>query len=111
MDEAPRIPIDLGHAETAEADAPSSAYRETVREDGTIQIDILVPQDCAPATDGEIVVCAPAEGMPSTPVPPPLEPTLMERVSEALHLKIGPVELGSVPTGNGTRALGARVRF
>lgn len=60
MDDAERIPIDLGYevASTARAADP----RTTVREDGTIVIDILAPQPCAPepTTEPEIVVCAPA---------------------------------------------------
>jgi len=111
MDEAPRIPIDIDVPQAAVPGEPTALYRETVLEDGTVRIDILVPHGCAPASNEEIVVCAPAEGMSVTPVPPPSEPTLMERVGEALHFKIGPVELGSIPTSEGARAIGARVRF
>lgn len=37
--------------------------------------------------------------------------TLRERLGEALHARIGPLEFGSIDTGDGTRAFGARVRF
>ncbi len=115
MDDADRIPIDLGYDEASPAAAgeQSSDPRMTVHEDGTLVIDILTEQPCTPAAEGEIVVCAPAEDGSQylPPPPPPPEPTLGEKIGEALHAKIGPVELGSFPKGDGTRAWGARVRF
>jgi hypothetical protein len=73
MDDAERIPIDLGYEVAAEA-AQSSDPGVTVREDGTIVIDLTLPPPCdtEPSTDDEIVVCAeaPASGsdmrVPST---------------------------------------------
>jgi hypothetical protein len=63
MDAAERVPIDIGHEVAAEA-APSSDPRVTVREDGTLVIDIALPQPCAPdpSTGDAIVVCAEAPG-------------------------------------------------
>lgn len=63
MDGAERIPIDIGYEVAAEA-APSSDPRVTVREDGTVVIDIAVQPQCEtePATSDEIVVCAEAPG-------------------------------------------------
>jgi len=51
-------PVD---AAPVEVSAPAeSADRSYVRQDGTMVINILVPQPCVPADDGdEIVVCAP----------------------------------------------------
>ena len=111
MDHADRIPIDLGYEEAAEAAVQDP--RTTVREDGSLVIDILVEQPCTPATEGEIVVCAPAgDGSPYLPPPPPPpEPSVMEKVGEALHAKLGPIEVGSIPKGDGTRVFGARMRF
>ena len=58
MDHADRIPIDVGYDVAAPADA--SRAQTTVREDGTVVIDILVQPSCDPAVDSdEIVVCAP----------------------------------------------------
>ena len=61
MDDVERIPIDFGYEVAAPAD-PASDPRMTVREDGTVVIDILAAQPCAPdpATEDEIVVCAAA---------------------------------------------------
>jgi hypothetical protein len=35
----------------------------------------------------------------------------MEEIGQALHVKLGPAEFGSIDRGDGTRALGARTRF
>jgi hypothetical protein len=96
----------------AAGDPQSWDQRTTVREDGTLVIDILTPQPCpsAPSTDEEIVVCAeaPADGQPLAPSP---ARSPMEQLGEALDAKIGPVELGSIDRGDGTRAFGLRIRF
>ena len=58
MDDADRIPIDVGYDVATSADA--SDARTTVRDDGTIVIDILVQPPCDQAVEpDEIVVCAP----------------------------------------------------
>ena len=57
MDDADRIPIDVGYDVATSADA--SDARRTVRDDGTIVIDILVQPPCDPAVEpDEIIVCA-----------------------------------------------------
>ena len=63
MDGAERIPIDIAYEVAAEA-APSSDPRVTVREDGSVVIDIAVQPQCEtePATSDEILVCAEAPG-------------------------------------------------
>ena len=63
MDDAERIPIDIGY-EVAAEDAQSSDPRVTVREDGTVVMNITVPQRCEtdPSTGDEIVVCAEVPG-------------------------------------------------
>lgn len=83
-----------------------------MRDDGTIVVDILAPQPCAPepSTEPEIVVCAAAPDSQQQAAPPPA-PSLTQTIGEALHLRVGPLELGSIDRGDGTRAFGARVRF
>ena len=63
MDDAERVPIDIGYEVAAEA-APSSDPRVTVREDGTVVIDIMAPLPCGTeaSTGDEIVVCGEAPG-------------------------------------------------
>jgi hypothetical protein len=63
MDDAARIPIDIGYEVAAEA-AQSSDPGVSVREDGTVVMNLLVPQPCEtpPSTGDEIVVCAEAPG-------------------------------------------------
>ena len=58
MDDAERIPIDLGYEVTAVSLAQTDP-RTTVRDDGTMVVDVLTPQPCPapdPSTDQEIVV-------------------------------------------------------
>ena len=66
MDEAERIPIDIGYEVVADA-AQSPDPSVTVREDGTVVMDIMVPQPCETeaAAGDEIVVCAEAPGSES----------------------------------------------
>ena len=46
--DAERIPIDIGHDVAAPADAAQPRdLRTSVKEDGTLVIDILAPQPCA----------------------------------------------------------------
>jgi hypothetical protein len=112
MDHADRIPIDLGYEVVAAAG--EAGQQVTRKPDGTLVIDILQPQPCAPSDDGEIVVCGPAEideqqRLGDTPAP--TEKSLSDKIGEALHAKIGPLELGSIANPDGTRSFGARVRF
>jgi len=66
MDNADRIQINVGH-DVARSTDPAVA-RTTVREDGTVVINILVQPPCDPAVEpDEIVVCAPAPA--SQPIP------------------------------------------
>lgn len=115
MDDAERIPIDVGYEVAAEAAAvdQSTSLRESVREDGTLVVDILVRLcEPEPSTGQEIVVCAAAPGSGQLqPLPPPPNPNAMEILAEALSAKVGPVEVGSIDRGDGTRAFGARIRF
>jgi hypothetical protein len=77
MDDAVRIPIDIAYeAAPAEPDDSDEVLqRTTVLEDGSIVIDMLVPQPCRPepSTGNEIVVCAQANddgyGTPDGPAP------------------------------------------
>lgn len=43
-----------------------------VTEDGTLVIDILVPQPCGASTEQEIVVCAPDQGQHRLNAPEPI---------------------------------------
>jgi len=111
MDDANRVPIDIGYEVAAAAEMDQ---RTVVKKDGTVVIDILAPQPCAvrPTTEPEIVVCAVApDNQASDAKAPPPSTSAIEKLGEALHVKLGPVELGSIPKGDGTRAFGARVRF
>ncbi len=113
MDDVERIPIDLGY-EVAAAGLEQAAQRTTLREDGTLVIDILASQPCSPepSTEEEIVVCAaaPTDGRSPALASPP-SPSPMEQLGEALHAKVGPVELGSIAGSDGNRAFGLRIRF
>ena len=69
------------------------------------------PIVCIPAVGNTIVVCAPREPPPYTgPAFAPDAP-LPDRVGEKMHAKIGALEVGSIDRGDGTRVLGARIRF
>ena len=115
MDDAERIPIDLGYEVVVlNEEAVAPGFAGSAREDGTIILDILVRQPCGTATNAEIIVCAVAEDgagyLPGTP-PVPVSSTATDRIGDAMNIKLGPVELGSIKKGDGSRALGARVRF
>jgi hypothetical protein len=110
MDDAERIPIDIGH-EVGSPVQPGDP-RTTAREDGTVVIDILLPQPCEPdpSTEDEIVVCAVSPDGQAPVQPPPPPPTPMEKLQEALSTKLGPVEIG--PGGvDGGAGFSARIRF
>ena len=111
MDDAERIPIDLGY-EVAAVGLAQTDPRAAVRDDGTIVID-LTSQPCAPepSTDQEIVVCAQTSEGTQAPVARPETSDLNEHISKALNAKLGPLELGSIPNGDGTYSFGARIRF
>jgi hypothetical protein len=112
MDDAERIPIDIGY----EVGAPAlpSDPRTTVREDGTIVIDLLAAQPCAPATEGEIVVCGPTEepaGYLPGNLPPPPTTTVRDKIREALSAQLGPLEVGLINPDDPTSAVGVRLKF
>jgi len=66
MDDADRIPIDVGYDVATSADASNA--RTTVAEDGTVAINILVQAPCDRAVDpDEIVVCAPGPASQDIP--------------------------------------------
>ena len=112
MDEADRIPIDIGYEAAGEVSEPQAGQRMTVREDGGLVIDILArPCHPAPSTETEIVVCAASQDDDQLePLPPPPSPTPMEQLQEALSFKIGPVEVG--PGGvDGGAGFSTRMRF
>jgi hypothetical protein len=111
MDHADRIPIDTGY-EVA-ADAGEQPQRFYILADGTLSVDPPPPVcEAEPSTEPQIVVCAQTEGqLPSHRVPPPPRVSVTERISSALRTRIGPVEVGSIPQGDGTYALGLRIRF
>jgi hypothetical protein len=112
LDDAERIPIDLGYGVTAVSLAQTDPHT-SVREDGTIVVDVLAPQPCVsePSTEQEIVVCAQAPDGAQAPIPPPHIPDLSEKMSKALNVKIGPLQLGSIPNGDGTYSFGVGFRF
>ncbi len=109
-DGAERIPIDIA----AEAGAETAADpRVTVREDGTLVIDILAAQPCAPdpTTEDEIVVCAAAPEQADALAAPPPGKSPVDAIGDALSFEVGGVELGLVKKRDGTRALGLRFKF
>ena len=110
---ADRIPIDIGY--DTSASALLAEPNTSLRDDGTIVIDTTPPgQDACPAeptADDEIVVCAQAPDPIQEQLPPPASPSVNERISNALRAHIGPLELGSIPNGDGTYSFGARIRF
>jgi len=110
MDEADRVPIDVDYEMATPADESDS--RMTLREDGTILINILSTEPCepAPSTGSEIIVCARSPNQESSEISLP-NVTPLETLGEALGTKIGPLELGSYERGDGTRSFGARIRF
>jgi len=112
MDDAERIPIDLGYDVAAPA-GQASDPRVTVREDGTVVIDILAAQPCAPdpTTEDEIIVCAAAPEDASALAPPPAAKSPVDRFSDALTFKLGGIELGLIRKADGQRALGVRTEF
>ena len=112
MDDAERIPIDIGYDVSAPAEQASDP-RMTLREDGTLVIDILAAQPCAPdpTTDDEIVVCATAPEQARELPPPPAGKSPVDAFSDALSFNIGGLELGLVKKSDGTRALGLRLKF
>ena len=74
---------------------------------------VLLPRsECQQDDPAEIVVCAPTSTRDQRLVysGPPPKP-MMDELGEALYFRIGPIELGSVPTQDGARALGMRVKF
>ena len=108
MDETDRIPIDIGYDLAKPVVGNIMITKSATRDDGTIVIDILSPPECSPQEGADIVVCAAPAGGSSEPPPPE---NLADRVGDALHTQVGPLELGSIRKSDGTRAFGARIRF
>lgn len=74
-------------------------------------INILVPQPCEPSSSDEIVVCGQREGdrhrlEPLRPLPP--QPTLMQRIADALTVRLGPIEIA--PAGPNSNIVGITIR-
>ena len=66
MDDADRIPIDVGYEVATSAGATDA--RTTVAEDGTVAINILVRPPCDRSVEpDEIVVCAPGPAAQDIP--------------------------------------------
>ena len=111
MDDAERIPIDIGYELAGEA-AESANPAITQRADGTLVID-LIAQACQPepSTEPEIVVCAQSPTAPLQPLPPPPDPTPMDILAEAFSAKVGPVEINPANHPAGTAGIGIWIRF
>ncbi len=108
MDEADRIPIDIGYDLVQPSLGDVMITKSTTRDDGTTVIDILSRPECSTTDEADIVVCAAPESEISEPPPPE---SLTDRVGNALHTQVGPLELGSISQADGTRRFGARIRF
>jgi len=109
---AERIRIDIGYDVAVPAEQAADP-RVTLRDDGSLVIDILAAQPCAPdpTTDDEIVVCAAAPEQSRELPPPAPGKSPVDRFSDALSFKIGGIELGLIRKSDGSRALGARTEF
>ena len=67
---------------------------------------VLVPRDCRPSQDGEIVVCGTRGKVPDHRLVSRILPLPVEEVAEPLVIKSGPLEFGL-----GRKGLGLRLRF
>jgi len=108
MDEAERVPIDLGYEAAATGDGQIAITRSTTRDDGTIVIDILAQPECGVSEQADIVVCASAPEGSAEPPPPE---NIADQMGDALNAQVGPLEVGSIKRPDGTRSFGARIRF
>ena len=103
MPDAERIPIVID--QPAEAGAS-----ETVREDGTIVIDLMAGKECAETSstseDLAIDVCATRQADASEEAG-----AAVEAMHKALNTRIGPVELGSIKNRDGTYSFGLGFLF
>ena len=67
---------------------------------------------CAPGEAEAIVVCGRRErASPRLEQVLPDEEPWMDQLSDRLHVKLGPVEIGSFKNRDGTRGFGLRMRF
>ena len=68
--------------------------------------------ECPQPSGNEIVVCANVDSntyrIGVTTAPPK---TAIQEVGEALNVRIGDLEIGSIDRGDGTRGWGLRIRF
>ena len=113
MDDAERIPIDLGYEVAGEAAASEPGERFAILPDGTLAIG-AVPQPCAaePTTDEQILVCAAApQGERLGRLPRPETQSPMEILAEAFSAAIGPVEINPSVRPDNTVGIGLRIRF
>ena len=113
MDDAERIPIDLGYEVAGEAAASEPGERFAILPDGTLAIG-AVPQPCEaePTTDEQILVCAAApQGERLGRLPRPETPSPMEILAEAFSATIGPVEINPSVRPDKTVGIGLRIRF
>ena len=108
MDEAERIPIDLGYEAAAAGEGEVAITRSTTRDDGTIVIDILSQPECSPQAEADLVV---GDRLAEESCEPPPPETLADQMGQALHAEVGPLEVGSIKQADGTRSFGARIRF
>ena len=103
MADGERIPIVI---EQPAEDGPN----ETVRDDGTLVIDLMADQECADASatseDLTIDVCAERQAAANEEAG-----GAVEAMHKALNTKIGPVELGSIKNRDGTYSFGLGFLF
>jgi hypothetical protein len=92
------------------SDVPAAFSIGNIDKDRHWRIE-LVSEQCRQSRSDEIVVCGhrgnPREGLGSSL---PDNPTLMDEVGDRLHVRLGPIEIGSLKNGD-SRALGMRIIF
>ncbi|HWK42176.1 MAG TPA: hypothetical protein VNR60_09610 [Croceibacterium sp.] len=99
--------------------APLAEEPATVRgevygpvDEETVPRDKGGAQECPEAKPDEIVVCTAVdnEKYRVRQTAPP-QKTASQEIGEALNMKIGNLEVGSIDKGDGTRFLGLRIKF
>ena len=103
MADAERIPIVM--------EQPAEGRgNETVRDDGTLVIDLMADQECTDASSTSenltIDVCAERQAAANEEAG-----GVVEAMHKALNAKIGPVEIGSIKQRDGTYSFGLGFLF
>ena len=106
------MPLDAPPPVVITASAEPSVSPQVEEVYGPIDTESPTEDECGQPASDEIVVCATVEDeeAPVDAAPPPPK-TAMEQLGDALNVKIGDVEIGSIDNGDGTRSFGLRLKF